>query len=109
MALFYCERERDLEVLVKLFHLKGADLNASSIDEHSSRIHECSRHNLSVAIDVLVGEDADVNARHAQTGLIPLQIACENAVPHPATIKALIANGSLVNIFDGIVYFESKT
>lgn len=101
MALFYCERERDLEVLVKLFHLKGADLNASSMDEHSSRIHECSRHNLSVAIDVLVGEDADVNARHAQTGLTPLQIACENAVPHPATIKALIANGSLVNIFDG--------
>ena len=100
MAMFYCEREKDMEVLVKLFHLKGADLNSSSIDKSYSRLHDCALYDLHVAIDVLVGVDADVNKKHVETGLTPLQLACGNIVPHPATIQALISNGSLVNVLD---------
>ena len=96
MAVLYCRREKLLENVLKLFFVKGVDLNRFD-SAGATPLHECAERGLSRAIKYLVDEEADVNLPHDVSGLTPLQIASCSRFPHAETVRALIENGAHMN------------
>lgn len=96
MAVLYCRREKLLENVLKLFFVKGVDLNQFD-SSGSAPLHECASRGLSKAIKFLVDEEANVNLSHQVSGLTPLQIATSVPFPHAETVRSLLENGAHVN------------
>jgi ankyrin repeat protein len=96
MAVLYCRREKLLENVLKLFFVKGIDLNQPD-SSGSTPLHECARRGLSKAIKFLVDEEANVNILHQVSYLTPLQIATSVPFPDAETVRSLLENGAHVN------------
>ena len=56
-------------------------------------LHLCALKNLARPVRMLVDSGADVNAKHLQSQLTPLQMACSNKHPDVETIRSLLDQG----------------
>ena len=99
MSVLYCRREKKLGDVLRVEFSRGVDANQFDSSD-TAPIHECAARSLAMPIKYLVDERADVNLKHRRSGLLPIQIACSLSVPNAEVVRALIENGSIVNIVD---------
>ena len=99
MSVLYCRREKKLESVMRVEFSRGIDANQFDSSD-TAPLHECAARSLAMPIKYLVEERADVNLPHQRTGLLPIQIACSLLVPNAEVVRALVENGSSINIIN---------
>jgi ankyrin repeat protein len=96
MAVLYGHATKGLPWLLQLFTARGMNLN--DIDsEGATPLHLCAARNLARPVRMLVDSGADVNARHGETQLTPLQMACTHIFPDVETIRSFLDKGAYPN------------
>jgi ankyrin repeat protein len=96
MAVLYGHATKGLPWLLQLFTARGLNLNDVDSDG-ATPLHLCAARNLARPVRMLVDSGADVNAKHGETQLTPLQMACSHIYPDVETIRSFLDKGGYPN------------
>jgi ankyrin repeat protein len=96
MAIMYGHSSTALYDVINLLQHKGVDINQFD-SSGATPLQKCAANNIFRPMQALVDCGADVNMKHAVSGLTCLQIACSVPCPDPETVRSLLEKGAHPN------------